>query len=203
MGSGREVERTWCDQPRTTCPLRTRPDGACRAATNRKRRRETAAIRGQSRVFVDRGGRRPRRRHASSVATRPCGVRWEIAFEDEVRFVHFLDRVGLLADGDRQGIHADRSAVELGQDRFEDALVHFVQAVFVDLQHGEGGVGDGLGDAAVVADFGEIADAAEHVVGDARGTAAAAGDFKAPEVSMATPRMPAARRTMVWSCSAV
>ena len=35
-------------------------------------------------------------------------------------------------------------------DRFQNALVHFVEAVLVNFQHGQRLVGDGGGDAAVV-----------------------------------------------------
>ena len=47
----------------------------------------------------------------------------------------------------------------------------------VDVEHGESLVGAGFSDASVVADLGVVADAAEEVVGDAGGAAAAAGDF--------------------------
>ncbi len=47
----------------------------------------------------------------------------------------------------------------------------------VDLEHSEGGVGDGAVDDAGAADLGVIADAAEEAVGDAGGAAGAKGDF--------------------------
>ena len=69
---------------------------------------------------------------------RPWGGAVEIAFHDQVRLVNFLDGVGLFADGNGEGTDAHGAAAELDDDGLEDALVHFVEAVLINLQHGEG-----------------------------------------------------------------
>ena len=102
---------------------------------------------------------------------------FDVSLEDEIGLVDFLNRVRLLADCDGQGSDTYGTAPKFEDRRFQDPLVHFVESVLVDFEDGEGGVGDGFGDATVVADLGEVADAAEEVVGDARRAAAAAGDF--------------------------
>ncbi len=66
---------------------------------------------------------------------------------------------------------------ELHDDRFEDALVHFVEAV---LRRSRASPAPGRRwrrDAAVALDLGVIPHAAQEVVGDARGAAAAPGDL--------------------------
>ena len=88
----------------------------------------------------------------------------------------FLDGGGVLADRDGERVEADRAAAELVDDGFEDALVHFVEAVVVDLDHGEGGDGGWAVDDAVGADLGVVADPAQQGVGDPRGAARAGGD---------------------------
>src|SRR6185295_3625447 len=52
----------------------------------------------------------------------------------EVGLVDVLDRVLLLADGDRQSGKADRAAVELLDDRAEDLAVEPLEALRVHLQ---------------------------------------------------------------------
>ena len=100
----------------------------------------------------------------------------EEALHDEEGFVDLLDGGGILAERDGQRAEADRAAGELVDGGFEDALVHFVEAVVVDLEHCEGGDGGGAVDGAVGADLGEVADPAQQGVGDARGAAGAGGD---------------------------
>lgn len=101
----------------------------------------------------------------------------QVALLDEERFVHFFERFGFFADGDGDGADADgAAAVVFGHDA-EHAFVHFVEAGGVDFKELEGGGGDGLGDAAVGALLGVVADEVDEVVGDARGAAGARGDF--------------------------
>ena len=56
---------------------------------------------------------------------------------EQVGLVDVLDRVGLLADRDRQRGQADRAALELLADRPQDVAVEPVQAGVVDLQQVE------------------------------------------------------------------
>ena len=110
------------------------------------------------------------------------GGAFEVAFHDEVGLVDFLDRVRFLAHRHGQRADAHRAAAELYDEGFQDALVHFVQAVLVDLQHGQRFVGDVCRDAAIVPHLGVIPHAPQEVVGDARRAPAAAGDFHARRV---------------------
>src|SRR6185503_13432251 len=70
----------------------------------------------------------------------PLRCAFEVTLHDQVRLVDFLQSVGFLANGDREGTYAHRTAAELGDDRFKDALVHFVEAVFVDFEDGKSGI---------------------------------------------------------------
>src|SRR5581483_3021285 len=101
----------------------------------------------------------------------------EIAFHDQVRLIDFLNGVGFLAHGHGEGVNPDRPAAKLGDDGFEDALVHFIEAVFVDFEHGKRLVGDFHAYAAITTDLGEVTDAPEKIVRDARSAATAPGDF--------------------------
>ena len=98
----------------------------------------------------------------------------------QVRLVHVLDGVPLLGDGGGQGLHADRAAAELLDQDAQQAAVELVQAQRVHFQHGEGGAGDLAGDVAVGPHLGEVADALEQPVGDARRPARAPGQFLRP-----------------------
>jgi hypothetical protein len=73
----------------------------------------------------------------------------------------------------------DRAAVEAVDDGLEELPVHDVEAVQVDIEHGQGSVGERLGDRAVALDVGEVADAAQQPVGDPWRAARAARDLDA------------------------
>src|SRR5439155_10874400 len=105
------------------------------------------------------------------------GCAFQESLHDQVGLVDFFEGVRLFADGDGEGTQTDGAAGEFGDHGFEDALVHFVQPVLVNLEHGERFVGDARGDAAVAADLGVIADATKQVIGDAGRAAAATGDI--------------------------
>lgn len=102
---------------------------------------------------------------------------FDVALHDEVGFVDVFEGAGVFVDGDGDGVEADGAAVEFVDEGVEDAFVHFVEAVLVDFEHGECGVGNGCGDDVLGAHLGVVADPAEEVVGDAWGAAGAAGDF--------------------------
>jgi hypothetical protein len=105
------------------------------------------------------------------------GGAFQVTFHDEVGFVDFLQGVGFFPDGDSERMDSNGTATEFHHEGFEDALVHFIQAILIDLEHREGFVGDGLGDLAIRSDLGVIAHASQQVVGDAGGAAAAPRDF--------------------------
>ena len=52
----------------------------------------------------------------------------------EIRLVHILDRVGLLANGYGERREADRTAAELLADRAQDLAIEPVESLVVDLE---------------------------------------------------------------------
>src|ERR1700761_7347185 len=65
----------------------------------------------------------------------PARGTFEQALLKQVGLEHVLDRIRLLADGDRKGRKADRSAAEFGRDGVEESAVGAVEAGLVDLEH--------------------------------------------------------------------
>lgn len=102
----------------------------------------------------------------------------EISLHDEKRLMDFLNSGGILANGDSEGVQPDGATVEFVDEGFEQALVHFIQTLGIDLNHRERGIGDRAGDDSMAADLRKVADPAEQCVGDARGAARARGDFQ-------------------------
>ena len=92
-------------------------------------------------------------------ATPWCAL--EEALHDEEWLMNFFDGGGVLADGDGESGEADGATVEFINGSFEDAFVHFIEAVAIDFDHGEGVSGDGGGDGAIGADLGKISYPAE------------------------------------------
>jgi len=101
----------------------------------------------------------------------------EVTLHNEIGFVDFLEGVGFFSDRHSERADADGAAAELDDDAFENAFVHFVEAVLVNLEHSQRLVRDLGGDLSVAADLGVVSDAFEQVIGDAGGAAAATGDF--------------------------
>src|SRR5664279_3884452 len=66
----------------------------------------------------------------------------EKSFLYQEGFVHVFDRAGFFADSRGDGIEADRTAFEFFDDGGQDAVVHFVQTVFVYIQRAESMFGD-------------------------------------------------------------
>lgn len=60
------------------------------------------------------------------------------ALHDEEGLVNFLEGGGIFTDGDGEGVEADGAAAEFVDHGFEESLVHFIEAVGIDLDHGEG-----------------------------------------------------------------
>ena len=135
------------------------------------RRQNSAASRGHAAATA-----RPEVRPGPRRGGAPRGVRWIRPGLQQVGLVDVLDRVGLLADGDGERGEPDRPAAELRADDVEDLAVEPVQALVVDLEQVERGVGGLGGDHAGGADLGVVAHALEQPVGDARRAAAALGD---------------------------
>ena len=118
--------------------------------------------------------------NAAGIATRPRGVRAIRPCWIEERLVDVLDRLGLLAHGDRQRRQPDRSAAELLAQRAEHGPVDLVEAELVDAEHGQAALGGGGVDAAVAADLGEVAHATQQPVGDPRRARGRAGRSPTP-----------------------
>ena len=120
----------------------------------------------------------------------------------QVRLVDVLDRVLLLVHGHRERRQTDRAAAEAHADRVQDLAVQPVQALVVDLEHVQRGVGGRGVDRAVAVDLRVVADALEQAVGDARRAARALGDRpRAVQVRPATSSTPALRATIAASSS--
>jgi hypothetical protein len=91
--------------------------------------------------------------------------------------VHFFDRIRIFADGCTNRVQANRSAIELLDDRPNDARIHVVEAERVDVEQRERLVRDVLGDHAVSLHLRVVTHAAEQAVGDPRRAARAPGDL--------------------------
>ena len=92
----------------------------------------------------------------------------KVAFLDEKRFVHFLERFRFLAHRHRNGAHAHRtSPVVFGHDA-EHALVHLIETRGIDFQQLERRSRNWLGNVTSRAFLSEVADEVDQVVGNAR-----------------------------------
>src|SRR2546425_4796828 len=75
----------------------------------------------------------------------------------EKRLVHFLQRAGILAHSRRDGGEPDGPALELLDDRLEDAAVHVVEPELVHIEPLERLAGDQGSDLAAGTDLGVVA----------------------------------------------
>src|ERR687896_1357946 len=94
---------------------------------------------------------------------------------EEVGLVDVLDRVGLLAEGDRQRGEADGTAVELVEDGPEKLAVDPLEALAVHLEQRERFPGDCKRDHSVVSYLGHVPHPSQDAIGYSRGAAGAAG----------------------------
>ena len=92
--------------------------------------------------------------------------------------MHVFQGAGVFAHGDGHAAHADGAAVKFADDGFEDARVHFIEAGFVDVAHGQRLLRHLLGHEALGLDLRVVAHPAQQVVGDARRATGAAGDLQ-------------------------
>ena len=95
----------------------------------------------------------------------------KIAFLDQERFVHFLERFRLLSYRHRNGAHAHRPAPVVFGHNAEHALVHLIQSRGINLQQLERRSRNWLGNVSAGAFLREVADEVDEVVGNARGAA--------------------------------
>src|SRR2546426_9209547 len=113
---------------------------------------------------------RPRRRAAAA------GSAGEEALLHQERLVHLFQGAGVLTDGGGDGAEPDWPALELLDDRLEDAAVHVVQPELVHVKPLQRFERDRGGDGAGGAHLGVIAHPFQQPVRDARRAAAAPGD---------------------------
>ena len=104
----------------------------------------------------------------------------------EVRLVDILDRVGLLAERDRERREPDGTAAELRRDRVEQLPVDPLEALLVDLEELECLLRDLGRDRALVPHLGDVAHAAEDPIRDPGRPAGAGGDLAGAGAALAT-----------------
>lgn len=98
-------------------------------------------------------------------------------FHDEEGLVDFFNGTCFFAHGGSDGGDADRPAFEFVDDGIQDAVVHIIEAMFVDIEGGEAVFGDFNTYGTIAFDLGEIPNTPEQCVGDAWRSAASAGYF--------------------------
>ena len=103
----------------------------------------------------------------------------DVPLLDEERLDDVLERVARLGEGGGQGVDPDGAAVVVVDDDREVAPVHLVEARLVDLEPLAGLDDPGEVDLPRAEHLGEVADAAEQAVGDARRAARAHGRSRA------------------------
>src|SRR5438874_12133837 len=102
----------------------------------------------------------------------------QVTPHDQVRLVDFFQRVRFLSHRDRQRTQAYRAAGKFRDDRLQNALIHFVEPIFVDFQNRERLVRNASANSSVTADLSKVAYPAEQIICDAWRSAAAPGDLK-------------------------
>ncbi len=106
---------------------------------------------GQTEMTVRRGGGNPPARRAL-----------QITLSNQIRLEHILD------GGRREIVNADRSAAELVDHRLQQLAIHDIKPDRINIEHFQRTIGDRARDPSVRAHLGEIANAAQQAVGDAR-----------------------------------
>jgi hypothetical protein len=86
----------------------------------------------------------------------------------QVRLIHVLDRLRILAEGRRERFEAHGATGELVDDRREQRAVDSVEALVIDLERGERLARDRERHSPVVSHLREVAHSLEPTVGDPR-----------------------------------
>lgn len=107
----------------------------------------------------------------------PAGCALEVPFHDQEGFVYFFDGAGFFAYGRGNSGYTHGAAFKFVNNSGQDAVIHFVEAVFVHIESGEAETSNFLIDHAGAFDLGEVADAAQQGIGNTRCAPAAPGDF--------------------------
>ena len=106
----------------------------------------------------------------------PGGAQDEALLNEE-GFDHVFEGVAGFGQRGCQRFDSDGAAVVVFGDSAKVAAVHGVEPDVIDLEAGEGRVGDGAVDGVVAGNAGEVADPAQQPAGDARRTAGSPGDL--------------------------
>src|SRR5215813_4895215 len=96
----------------------------------------------------------------------------------EEGLVDLLDGVRIFADRRADRVQADRTTIELLDDRLENACIHVVEAEHVHVEQLERLVGDWLRDDALVLHLSEVAYTSQQTVGNARRSACAPSNLR-------------------------
>src|SRR5262245_24108692 len=115
---------------------------------------------------------RRRRRHA------PARRALKETVLHQERLVDLLDRVRILADRRTDRVQPDGTAIELLDDRLENACIHVVEAEHVHVEQLERLVGDWLRDDALVLHLSEVAYTSQQTVGNAGRSARAPSNLR-------------------------
>ena len=119
--------------------------------------------------------RRPHLAVGSRQRLATAGRALDVALHDEEGFVHILDGRLILPYGHRERRQTHRAAVKLVDHRLQQALVHLIEAVVVNVEHPESSERHLISDAAVGAHLSVSPHPAQQGIGHAGRAARAAG----------------------------
>ena len=88
----------------------------------------------------------------------------DVPFHNQVWLVYFLERAGFFADRHSKRIQTDWSAIEFVDQRFDDALVPLIEAIAIDLEHGQRAISQLCCDFSICLDLHVIAHPSEEIV---------------------------------------
>jgi hypothetical protein len=86
----------------------------------------------------------------------------------------------LLSHGDRKRIEAHWASAEFMNEGLDDALVHLIKTIGINVEHLERSGSRVPVDNASGADLGKVPDPAQEIVGDARRSTGTTGNLKRP-----------------------
>ena len=106
----------------------------------------------------------------------------QVALLDQVGFDHVLNGLALFANARRNVVQPNRAAVKAVNDCFEQFAVHQIEPLGVDIEHGQGSVGNIQRDLPRAFDISIVAHPAQQPVGNARRAARAPRNLKAARI---------------------
>ena len=144
--------------------------------------REAVLLRAEQRTTAGRIG--PYRRGQAKMA--PTAIRhhastggaYKETLLDEEGFDHVSQGATFLAEGRRQRLDAHRPAIEILDDRAEQAPIECIESFGIHLEHVQGVAGDRLGDATIGTYLGKVPHPAQQPVGDSWRAARTLGNLR-------------------------